>query len=212
MSHQQGDGAGGDVADGAAEFQRRLRHEASREHRNVLAAVAERRDADGKLSKAVIEVGAEAAAGDAGLKLLVGGGNQANIEGCGMDAAEGAQLALLDDAQELDLSRGREIADLIEEESATLGGLEVAGLRAIGAGKSASMVAEELGFDDIFRERATIDGNERHRPAVALLVHCSRDEFLAGPGFPGDKDGEIRLRHAADTINNSGRRGAGTPQ
>src|SRR5579871_2744676 len=146
MRHQHADGAGGNAANGAAEFQRGLLHKASREHGDVLAAVAEGGKRYGKFGEAVVEVGAEAGGGDARLELLVGGGNQADIERRGVDAAERAQLALLDDAEQFDLGGKREVSHLVEEEGAALGSLEIAGLLAIGAGESASMVAEELGF------------------------------------------------------------------
>src|SRR5271166_3829866 len=142
MRHQRLDGAGRDAADGAAEFQRGLFHEASREHREVLTPLAQRRNGDRELGEAIVEVGAEAGGGYAGLQLFVGGGNQANIEGRKLDAAERAQLALLDHAQQLDLGGGRKVANLVKEQRTTLGGLEIAGLLAIGAGESALMIAE----------------------------------------------------------------------
>ena len=42
----------------------------------------------------------------------------------GCDAAEPLELPLLQDAQELHLRRGREVADLVEEERAAVGQLE----------------------------------------------------------------------------------------
>src|SRR5208282_3756649 len=116
MSHQRLDGAGGNAADGAAELQRSLLHEASREHREVLAPLAQRRNGDRKFGEPVVEVGAETGGGNARLKLLVGGGNKANIEGRGLDAAERAQFALLNDAQQLDLGGRREVSYLVEEQ------------------------------------------------------------------------------------------------
>ena len=74
------------------------------------------------------------------------------------DALEGA---LLEEAQELALDVERQIADLVEEQRAALGELDLAGDAAIGAGERAALVAEELALDELRRQRRAVDGDER---------------------------------------------------
>ena len=74
--------------------------------------------------------------------------------------AEAAELHLLQDAQQLDLGEEAEVADFVEEERAVGGLLEVAFASADGAGEGAFLVAEELGFNEGFRNGAAGDGDE----------------------------------------------------
>ena len=62
-------------------------------------------------------------------------------------AAEALDLALLQHAQQLDLRRRADVADLVEEERAALGQLEPPLLERLRAGERALLVAEQLGFD-----------------------------------------------------------------
>ncbi len=94
-------------------------------------------------------------------------------------AAERLVLALLQDAQELDLHRGAELADLVEEERAA-GGLGDAALALLdGAGEGALLVTEELGLDDGLGQRREVHADEGP-VAPAALVDEARDQLLAG--------------------------------
>src|SRR5579872_4320108 len=104
-----------DAANGTSKLQRRLFHEASREHRKVLAALAQRRNSDREFGETVIEVGTELRGRNTGLELFIGGGEQTHVQRRRLNAAERAQLAFLDHAQQLDLGRGRKVADLIKK-------------------------------------------------------------------------------------------------
>ena len=64
-------------------------------------------------------------------------------------AADAAELALLEDAEELGLDAGRHLADLVEEERAAVGELEAARAAVAGAGEGAALVAEELALEQV---------------------------------------------------------------
>jgi hypothetical protein len=66
---------------------------------------------------------------------------------------------LFEHAQQLYLHVGRHVADLVEEERAAMGVLEAAALLVDGAGERALFMAEQLGFEQIARDRAAIDGD-----------------------------------------------------
>jgi len=59
-------------------------------------------------------------------------------------AAEALELALLQNAQQLDLHRRRHVADLVQENGAGVGLLELARLGAVCARERALFVAEQL--------------------------------------------------------------------
>ena len=74
------------------------------------------------------------------------------------DAHEGAGL---EHAQQLDLQLERHLGDLVEEQRAAVGALEVALVLPVGAGEAAPLVAEQLALDQVRRDRAAVDGEER---------------------------------------------------
>ena len=78
-----------------------------------------------------------------------------------LGAADALELPLLEHAQELGLERERHLADLVEEQGAAVGHLELAGLARHGAGEGALLVAEELAFEQGLGERGAVDGDER---------------------------------------------------
>ena len=59
------------------------------------------------------------------------------------------------------------------------------------AGEGALLVAEELGFDQVARDRRHVDGDERALAALAVIVQRAGHELLAGAGFAGDHHGEV---------------------
>ena len=55
------------------------------------------------------------------------------------------------------------------------------------AGERALLVAEELGLDQVGRNRAAVDGDERSATAFAAIVDRPGDELLAAAGFADDE-------------------------
>ena len=82
-------------------------------------------------------------------------------------AADALDHALLEEAQQLDLERQRDVADLVEEQSAALGQLDLAGVGLDRAGERASLVAEQLGLEQILGDRGAVDGDELSAAAAA---------------------------------------------
>ena len=69
-----------------------------------------------------------------------------------MVVAEPFDFAFLQHPQQLGLSAERQLADLVEEDRAAVGALELADARALRAGVGAFLDAEQFGFDEIKRE------------------------------------------------------------
>src|SRR6185503_18389386 len=81
------------------------------------------------------------------------------------------------------LQRRRQLADLVEEQGAAVGLFEGSGVRAIGAGEGALLVAEQLAGHERRRERAAVDGDERLALPRPEIVQRARTQLLAGARF-----------------------------
>jgi hypothetical protein len=127
--------------------------------------------------------------------------------------AQRRDLAGLERAQQLDLGVERKLADLVEEQGRAVGILEAADMAVEGAGEGALLMAEQHRFDEIFRDRAAIDGDHRLAAARGGGVDRLGDHFLAraalaldqhrdpGPGrLGGDRESGTEARRRADDL------------
>ena len=97
------------------------------EQGNVLAPLAQRRNAKWKDGEAVIEIGAEPALAHFVLEVAIGRGDDAHVDAVNTVAADTLNLPVLQGAQQLWLQFERQLADLVEEQRAAVGDLELAG-------------------------------------------------------------------------------------
>src|SRR6266403_382542 len=114
----------------------------AREKRNIFAAFAQRGNLNGNDAEAVVEVLAEAAFRNLFLELLVGSGDDADVDVGFLGAADGADFAFLKDTVELHLHGQAHVADLVHEERASMSSLEEALAVFVGASEGALHVAE----------------------------------------------------------------------
>ena len=77
--------------------------------------------------------------------------------------ADRIDLAVLQRAQQLDLRLERQLADLVEEQRAAVGLLELADALVDGAGEGALLVAEQDALDQVLGDGAAVDDHERLR-------------------------------------------------
>ena len=97
------------------------------------------------------EVGAEPSLASRFLQVPVGGRHHARVRPQRLAAAHALELALLEDAQQGDLDRRRQLPDLVEEDRAPGGQLEAAPPPFQGAREGALLVPEQLRSDEPFR-------------------------------------------------------------
>ena len=161
------------------------------EQGNVFGALAEGRDADGEDVEAVVEVAAELAIGHHCGEIAIGGGDDACIDADGAVAAEAFEFLLLEDAEELGLQLGRDVADFIEENGAAVGEFESADLLGNGAGEGSFLVAEELAFEQAGGDSGAVNLHEGSAVPAAEIVDGAGHAFLAGAGFAEEQDGRI---------------------
>ena len=101
--------------------------------------------------------------------------------------ADALERLLLQKPQHLGLQAGHHLADLVEEHRAAVGRLQQTPLLPVGAGERATLVAEQLAFEQRLRQRRTGDVHERPRPTVARIVQDLGREILAGPALAGQQ-------------------------
>ena len=141
----------------------------------------------------IVEVLAEAALGHLLGQVAVGGRDDAHVHPRRPLGADRVDLALLQRAQQLDLHVERQLADLVEEQDAAVRLLELAQVLVGGAGEAALLVAEQDGLDQVLRDGAAVDGDERLARAVRAAVHGARDQLLAGAALAEQQDRDLRL-------------------
>ena len=101
------------------------------------------------------------------LEIAVGGGDDAHVDFDGAVAAQLGELAVLQHVQDLGLQRLRHLADFVEHDRAVLGELELADARRRRAGEGAALVAEQLAFEQLGRQRRAVHLDERVRRGAA---------------------------------------------
>ena len=136
MRDQGGDGFRGDFAHRFLQLLTKSRDEMIDEQQKIIAAFAQRRQVDGEDVEPKIEVLAKLRLFEELLKIGVGGGDEANIGGDGVIAADAFELLLLDQAQNFRLGERRHFTDFVEKNRAAVALLEFADAFAIGAGEA----------------------------------------------------------------------------
>ena len=164
------------------------------EQRNVLAPLAQRRQRGaGTRAGGSRGPARKRALLDFLLEDAVRGADDAHVDLLRRRRADGANLALLQDAQQLGLQGERHLADLVEEQRAAVGDLEEALLVVVGAGERALLVAEQLALEQVLRHRRAV---LRHEQLVAPARPGSGrrgDQLLAGAGLALDEHGDARV-------------------
>ena len=106
-------------------------------------------------------------------------------------AADAVERPLLQDAQELALRRRRELADLVEEDRAAVGQLELAQPARGRAREGAPLVAEELALEQRLGNRGAVDRDEGAVAPGRERVDRAREELLARAALALEQDGGV---------------------
>ena len=77
-----------------------------------------------------------------------------------------------------------------------------------GAGERPLFVAEQEALDQVFRDRAAVDGDDRHVRARPAALDEAGEEFLADAAFALDQHRDLRLRGASGQFDRRGQAGA----
>ena len=116
-------------------------------------------------------------------------GDDARFRPLGALRADGLELAILENAQQLALKVERRVADLVEKDGAAAGDGEASAPVVDGAGERAAHVAEQLGLEQSLGKRGAVDRHERlARRCGERCVDRARDELLARAALAADQD------------------------
>ena len=100
-----------------------------------------------------------------------------------LGSADTVECPILKYPQEMALHGERHVADLVKEQRASLGDLDLAGLPLGGSGERALFVSKELVLQQVLREGGAIDGNKRFRGARAPTMNGAGDHFFSCTRF-----------------------------
>ena len=92
------------------------------------------------------------------------------------------------------------LADLVEEQRAAVGELELARLHPVRAGERAALVAEELALEQGRRQGRAVDLDAGARAADRGVVDGARDELLAHSRFAPDENGDVGVGDLLDHL------------
>ncbi len=158
------------------------------QQRDVLPALAQRRNADGEDVDAEVEVAAELPVGDELGEVAARGrdqpGRRPAASGCCPRVRTPAPAARAGASA----AAPAEVADLVEEERAFMRELEAARAPRDRAGEGASFVAEELAFQQPGGDGRAVHLDQAPRRAPAELVQGLRQQLLARARFPEQQD------------------------
>ena len=171
-----------------AVFGGELAQEVIEQRRDVVLALAQRRNRDVDHVQPVIQVFTELAGLDAFGQPAVGGGDDPHV---GVDAipfvAHALDLAGFEEAEQQRLHAQRHLAHFVHEDGAAVGGFEQAALVAISVGEAAARVTEELGLEQCVGHRGAVDGEQWRVAAAAAGVDQVRHHFFAHSAGAGDE-------------------------
>jgi hypothetical protein len=128
-----------------------LGQEVQRQRRNVGRASPERRHLEHQSMNPVEEIGSEAPAPHLGTQVIVGRAHESHVDAPLPLSAHPTHTPGFEDPKQPRLKVDRKLGDLVQEQRPFVRLLERAPVRARGPSESASLVAEELAFDELAR-------------------------------------------------------------
>ena len=170
--------------------------EMRRQHRDVVGPLAQRRNRDRKHRQAEIEILAELPRRDLRAQVAVGRGDDAHVHLQQRGAADALEALFFERAEDLRLQVQRQIADFVEEQGAAVRQLEFSGLARAGAGERAFLVAEQLGFEQVLRNRRAVDRDKRTVGSRTEHVQRAGEQLLAGAALAFEQHRRVGARRA----------------
>ena len=157
----------------------------------ILIALTQRGEPDGELKEPVIQILPKPSFANHLRHVLVRRREHAYVHLDRLVATDALYLLILEYAQELGLQAEVELADLVEEDRAAVGLLELADLAGVRAGERAFLVSEELALHQLTRDGGAVDHHERVPTTLRVVVDGLGDEFLPGAALALNGHGEV---------------------
>jgi hypothetical protein len=212
VADQAGQGLVGKPPLFASEPLRHLLEESLGEGRKVLGSLAQRRQVEIHHLQAVVEILSETAFLDLRLQVPMGRRDHPHVHFDGLRAAHALQGTLLKDPQHLRLGLARHVADLVQEDGSTVGGLESPRPPCVCTRERSLLVSEEFALHQLPADGGAIHRDEGPVLSGAVLVEGLRDQLLAGTAGAANQHRQIGLRHLLDRLEDAPHGGAGPDQ
>src|SRR5262245_52117318 len=175
-----------------------LRKEKVGQLRNLVAALAQRRDVRLNDLQAIVEVFTKIAAHHHLLEVAVGRGHDAHVDVNLLVASEFRELRVLQHVQQLCLQRRFHLADLVEEDRAAVRLLEFADARRRRTRECTLLVAEQLAFEQFRGKRGAVHFDERLVAPRGALMNRTGDELFTDAAFTANQHGDVAVGHLLD--------------
>ena len=124
--------------------------------------------------EAVIKIFSEAAVAHPGFEILMRGGDDAHVHPDRQVTADTVELTVGEHAQQARLQLRRHVADLVQEQRATVSLLETPLALTLGAGEGAAFVSEQLRLQQLSRNRRGVQRDKGRIHTRAVTVQGAR--------------------------------------
>src|SRR3546814_8935024 len=103
----------------------------------------------------------------------MGSAYDARIDGNSLPPANSFNHSLLQEPQQLDLKRQRNVAHFVQKQGAPIGLFDLALGRFDGAREGPFFMAEQLGFQQVFRDRRAVDREKLTLSSAAAVMDAA---------------------------------------
>src|SRR5262245_50781361 len=128
------------------------------EQENIVATLAQRREYDADHIEAIVQILAKAARTDQVFGSLVRRGDDTHIDPARFTCAESIDLSFLQHTQQFGLQQQRHVTDLVQKQGAAMGEFELARSRLSGSRERATLITEQLAFEQGVRNCRAVNG------------------------------------------------------
>ena len=142
---------------------------------DIFATFTQGRQLQGDHVQAVIQVAAKLSGFAQFIQVGLGGGNHSAVDAHALVRTEAFQAVFLQHPQQFDLQTEGHAFDFIKKQAAAVGVLDLADPAFAGAGEGVGLVAENLAFEQVFRQAAAVEGDELLAFTPAEVVQAARD-------------------------------------
>src|SRR5262245_30513912 len=170
------------------------------ENLQVFGAFAQRRHIDSDRRNSVEEVFTHHAFLDRFARFAVGGADQTEIGLEGFGRSDGAEAAFFQHAQQFRLQFQRHFADLVQHQAPPFRLSDQALAVLNRAGERAFDVAEQFGFDQLFRQGGAVDLHQLLFGAERIEVDGVSDQLFSGARFADDQHVGVAFGDAFDRL------------
>src|SRR4026209_2977269 len=173
-------------------------HEVTGEYRNVLPPLSQGRHEKGNDVEPVKQILPEAPGCDLVGKVLVGGGQHADVDSDACRSSQRLERHVLDGPQNLGLGLQRHVTDFVKQQGSSVGKLDRSFLGITGSGERALGVSEEFALDQLLWNGGAVDFHEGRPCPLAHKVKVSGDELFAGSALSVYQDAAVGRSDQSD--------------